>query len=52
MAIFCILYHILPLNLTQKFYIIQKQPPEVFCEKRFFRNFANFTGKTCVRDSF
>ena len=23
----------------------QKQPPEVFCKKRYFRNFAKFTGK-------
>ena len=24
---------------------LQKQPPEVFCEKGAFKNFANFTGK-------
>ena len=22
-----------------------KQPPEVFCKKKVFKNFANFTGK-------
>ena len=24
---------------------IQKQPPELFCKKRYLQNFANFTGK-------
>ena len=24
---------------------VQKQPPEVFFEKGFFKDFANFTGK-------
>ena len=24
---------------------MQKQPPEVFCRKKFLKNFANFTGK-------
>ena len=25
--------------------LVQKQPPEVFCEKGVLRNFAKFTGK-------
>ena len=25
--------------------VFQKQPPEVFCKKKVFKNFANFTGK-------
>ena len=31
---------------------IQKQPPEVFCKKRRFRNFANFTGKHLCKSFF
>ena len=29
----------------QKFRILQKQPPEVFCKKDVLRNLAKFTGK-------
>ena len=31
---------------------IQKQSPEVFYEKRYFRNFAKFAGNNCARVSF
>ena len=30
----------------------QKQPPEVFCKKRFLRNFAKFTGKHLCQSLF
>ena len=30
----------------------QKQPPELFCKKRCFRNFAKFTGKHLCQSLF
>ena len=30
---------------------MHKQPPEVFCKKVVFKNFANFTGKRLCWDS-
>ena len=30
----------------------QKQPPEVFCKKRFLRNYAKFTGKPLCQSLF
>ena len=32
--------------------IFRSSRPEVFCKKNDLRNFAKFTGKHCVRDSF
>ena len=34
------------------FKIMQKQPPVKFCKKAVLKNFAIFTGNTCVGDSF
>ena len=31
---------------------LQKQPPEVFCEKGVLRNFAKFTGKRLCQSLF
>ena len=32
------------------FETLQKQPPEVFCKKRYSKDFRKFTGNICVRD--
>ena len=33
------------LGLVMFIFMLQKQPPEVFCKKSVLKNFANFTGK-------
>ena len=39
-------------KLRQNFGKVQKQPPEVFCEKGVLINFTKFIGNTCARVSF
>ena len=38
--------------LTTIFYKMQKQPPEMFCEKVVLKNFAKFTGKNLCQSLF
>ena len=39
-------------SMTEEIVFLQKQPPEVFCKKGVFRNFAKFTGKHLYQSHF
>ena len=45
-------YRVLNVLKTARNNVSQKQPPEVFCKKSVFGNFANFTGKHLCQSFF